>query len=155
MSDPAPYKSPVPPMTHKVTSDVVRGIFADEQAKVLDVPGLGEVKKTRAECFQGTRTRVLELLKEQVPCPYSLPPPTLKNGRMLMGVSRVADVALRKAALIASIPDALILESEKSRANLPAADQHRDAVHYVQKLYGKALWAEVDRLVSAAMGGLS
>ena len=158
MSSPT-YKAPVPPMTHAVTSEIVKEIFAEESAAVLypeNGPSEG-VKKTRLEVFQGTRTRVHLLLQEQVPCPYVLPPPeTRSDGKTpLMGPMRTASVERRKAALIASIPDELILESEKARAQLPPSDMHRDAVHYAQKQYGKALWAETDRLVSAAMGGLS
>jgi hypothetical protein len=136
-------------MSHTITAADVQRIAAAEAAFTHHDGS----KKTAAEQRQGTRTAVHELLQEQCPQPYALPPPS-RAFHPTEGAARNADIAARKAALIASIPDELIIESERARVDSTDGG-HRDAVHYVQKKHGKALWAETDRLVIDALGGAS
>ena len=137
-------------MDHTVTAEDVKRIYTEEQSTVVMVDkARGTVLKTPAEAFHGTRTRVHELLQNQLPLPYQLPPPSrvFHNGEW---EERDADTAARKVALAKSIPDELLIESEKARSQ--PNGQHQDAVHYVQKKHGIALWEETDRLVSATLG---
>jgi len=139
-------------MNHTITTADVQRIFSEESAATY-TNHLGDFTKTRAEALQGTRTRVHELLQEQVPCSYQADPPS-KEEMSAVGEKRNILIAARRAKLSMSIPDSLVLESERAR-NGPDGT-HKDAVHYVQKLHGKALWAEADRLVAVAgLGGVS
>ena len=132
-------------MEHQVTAEIVQAIYSEESALVV-----GGKTKTPAEARQGTRTRVHELLQAQVPCAYVLPAPSRQFGPDER-VARNEDIAKRKQALQASIPNELILESERARSGPDGT--HRDAVHYLQKKYGKALWEETDKLVNQVLGG--
>ena len=134
-------------MNHSVTIDDVKHIYRENVAQLV-----GGSRKTPAEARQGTRTEVHALLQEQVPCPYRLAPPARAYAPH-EGKLRNQNIADRKATLIASIPDALVLESERARSGPDGG--HVDAVHYVQKQHGKALWVEADRLVVEAIGGAS
>jgi hypothetical protein len=133
-------------MNHTLTSADVLRIHQAELAYEV-TPG---VKKTATEARQGTRTLVHELLQEQCPLPVLLPPPS-RDFAPHEVVARDAETATRKVAVALQVSDADILESEKARSGPDG--NHRDAVHYVQKKHGKALWAETDRLVNEALGG--
>lgn len=135
-------------LQHSVTKEDVLRLLADEGGRVLP----GGARKTREEVVRGLRTQVHEMLQAQVPCAYALALPTRLFG-VHEGQARNEDIVARKAALAASIPDALVLESERARSGPDG--KHQDAVHYVQKKHGMALWAETDRLVADALGGAS
>ena len=135
-------------LNHTVTPADVKRIY--EACLATVVPG--GPRTSPAEARQGTRTEVHELLQAQVPCPYQMPPP----GRVFgpgEAEARNLDIARRKTALALSIPDELVIESERARGGPDGT--HRDAVHYVQKKHGAALWAEADRLVAETLGGAS
>jgi hypothetical protein len=150
---------PAPTIEHALNADDVKAIYA----------GLLAQQKTPKEAHQGTRTAVHALLKEDNPLPLPLDPPAREYnlaGIVIRDGFKVGDEALadaeakakdvdtaaRKAALHARVSAEDILESERARGGPDGA--HRDAVHYVQKRHGMALWKEADRLVLAAIGGV-
>jgi hypothetical protein len=149
---------PASTIQHAVTAADVKAIYAKELAN----------SKTPAQAYHGTRTQVKALIQEDNQTPLPLDPPSRVfniSGIVVKGGVRVhdpalaesetrarsLDVATRKAALHARVSEDDILESERARSG--ADGTHRDAVHFVQKRHGIALWTETDRLVRIALGG--
>jgi len=140
-------------MNHSITVADVQRIFAEEQAFVVK-SRFGQKRKTPLEVRQGTRTRVHELLQQQISCPFVLPPPS-RDFEPWEIEERIEDLQRRKAELRKSIPTALKIESEDARTGDPS--DHQDAIHYAQKRWGQSLWVETDQLVAraeSAPGGL-
>ena len=97
-------------LSHSVTVADVKRLYAEEADVVLPDGN----KRTPAEVLQGTRTRVHELIASQSPCTYVLRAPVRAFAHH-EHTARDADTTARKAELAASIPEALIIESERAR----------------------------------------
>ena len=146
-------------MKHTVTPADVKRLYSENLGR----------NKTPKDARQGTRTEVHALIHVQNPTPLPLPAPGREFNLSGIAVgadgfkahdpalaareaeAKSADLVARKAGLFSQLTTEQILESEKARAGVDGG--HRDAVHYVQKQHGKALWAETNRLVTEVLGG--
>ncbi len=147
-------------LVHTVTTDDVTRIYAEHLA----------AGRKPAEALQGTRTEVHSLIHAQNPTPLPLPPPSRVFN--LEGIVedadgyRVHDAALaqrecnakdqdhatRVASLFGQLTPEVMIASERARTG--RADDHKDAIHFVQKQHGKDLWAATDVLVDSACQGI-
>lgn len=146
-------------MNHTVTVEDVKRIYKEAQA----------ARCSPKDARNWARTEVHALIQAQNPMPLPLSPParpfnlagitTGPDGYNVHDASlaereakaRTADLEARKAALFTQLTTEQILESERARSGPDGT--HRDAVHYVQKQHGKALWEATDLLVNQALGG--
>lgn len=105
---------------------------------------------------QAARTRVHEALQAKNPPPFSSLAPDMVEARNRRTPLTHAEKAFQHAHQIAQLGDEHHEAYGRARA---AGDKDAigcaDAHHYHQKLHGKALWVEAERLVTELLGGAS